>query len=73
MTDRHAGYVVTLEKDVREDDAQATINAIAQIKGVISVTPVVSDVSLAIATSRADRQIKDKLVSALFKEPHHDH
>ena len=28
MTDRHAGYVVTLNEDIREDDAEAIINAI---------------------------------------------
>ena len=28
MTDRHAGYVVVLDDSLREDDAQATLNAL---------------------------------------------
>lgn len=43
MTDRHAGYVVTLDRDIREDDAEAVLNAIRMVKGVASVTPVDGD------------------------------
>lgn len=43
MTDRHAGYIVTLAKDIREDDAQAVITALRMVKGVLSVEPVLSD------------------------------
>ena len=35
MTDRHCGYIITLENDIREDDAEATINALRMIKGVL--------------------------------------
>ncbi len=45
MTDRYAGFVVVLDEDVREDDAQATINAIRQIKGVLGVEPVGADIN----------------------------
>lgn len=61
MTDRHAGYIVVLERDLREDDAQATIAALQQIKGVLNVTPVVSDPELAIATIRAREEFLDRL------------
>lgn len=43
MTDRHAGYVVTLAADVREDQVEAIVTALGMITGVASVTPVVSD------------------------------
>lgn len=33
MTDRHAGYIVTLAADIREDDAEHIINAIRMVKG----------------------------------------
>ena len=41
MTDRYKGLVVTLERDVRSDDAQPIIDAIKQIRGVLSVAPSV--------------------------------
>jgi len=40
MTDRLKGFVVTLETDVREDDAQEVISAIGLLKGVLRVDPV---------------------------------
>ena len=54
MTDRHAGYLVTLDRDIREDDAEAIMAAIHMIKGVISVKPVVADIGLHIAAERRD-------------------
>ena len=37
MTDRYHSLVVTLEHDIREDDADALINAICMMKGVQAV------------------------------------
>jgi hypothetical protein len=51
MTDRHAAYLVVLEDDIREDDAEATLNALMQIKGVIGVQPV-SDAGAEIMIAR---------------------
>lgn len=56
MTDRHAGYVVVLEENIREDDAAATITALRMVKGVVDVRPVVGDLDLAIASSRVDER-----------------
>lgn len=56
MTDRHAGYVVTLENDIREDDAKAIINAIRMVKGVVSVDPVISDLEHLMARCQIRRQ-----------------
>ena len=56
MTDRHAGYVVVLDQSIREDDAKPTITALSQVKGVISVEPVVDDgVHIQIGKTRADK------------------
>jgi hypothetical protein len=60
MTDRHAGYIVTLEKNAREDDAQDIIRAIRMLRNVASVTPVVADAPLAIATERVRGAFRDK-------------
>ena len=39
MSDRIKGFTVALEKSLKYEDAEATLNAIRQIRGVISVTP----------------------------------
>ncbi len=61
MTDRHSGYVVTLAKDIREDDAEAVITALKMIKGVVSVKPVVADVVMHIAEERRDSGWREAL------------
>jgi nitrate reductase NapAB chaperone NapD len=65
MTDRHAGYVVVLDDSLREDDAQATLNALRQIKGVIAVEPVVDDAHAVIARNRAYHDLEARLWAAL--------
>lgn len=65
MTDRHAGYLVTLENDIREDDAQPTLEAIRQIKGVIGVTPILADFHQQLGKIKAECEIKQKIL-ALF-------
>jgi hypothetical protein len=37
MTDRYNHLVVVLDKDLRTDDAEPLMNAIRQMKGVLSV------------------------------------
>ena len=66
MTDRHAAYLVTLAKDIREDDAEPTLNALRQIKGVSSVQPVPVDLTLAIATERAASELRGRIIGVLY-------
>lgn len=61
MTDRHAGYLVTLTEDIREDDAEFTLNALKMIRGVRSVRPIISSHALAMAQDRRDRSWQDAL------------
>ena len=68
MTDREAGYIVTLEKSIREDDAEDIKTAIRMIKGVISVEPVVEDINLHIAKTRSRQELEIKLFQALKDE-----
>jgi hypothetical protein len=56
MTDRHAGYLVALDRDIREDDAEYIINALKMIKGVLSVTPVMPEPGDGIVQMRRDRE-----------------
>lgn len=60
MTDRHAGYVVTLEKNIREDDAQETLAALKQIKGVLDVRPIINGPEVMVAESRIRREMQEK-------------
>lgn len=65
MTDRHSAYIVVLKDDIREDDAQWTINALRMVKGVASVKPVVADWDQHIAHVRVDREWRDRLLKLL--------
>lgn len=68
MTDRYNAFIVVLEKEIREDDAEKTIDAIKQIKGVSTVTGHVSSMIDAIAATKAKRELSDKLWKVLEDE-----
>lgn len=62
MTDRHSGYLVVLDQDIREDDAEATLTALRMVRGVLSVEPVVSDIQQVIAERRLTGRIASSLL-----------
>lgn len=62
MTDRFHSLQVVLEKDVREDDAQAICDAISQIRGVQAVTGLVTDGAALMARVRASATVHDQLL-----------
>lgn len=61
MTDRHAAYIVTLNHDIREDDAEAILNALRMVKHVLSVEPVVADYSQHVAEQRANDAWRERI------------
>lgn len=63
MTDRYNAVVVVFDRDIREDDAEAIINAIRMIKGVITVTPNVADIDGHVAAMRVKRELSEKLLA----------
>jgi hypothetical protein len=65
VTDHVGGFVVVLEKDIREDDAEATVEAIKQLRGVLTVKPVESGVGAIIARAQARGEIVARLWKAL--------
>lgn len=65
MTDRINAFVVVLARDIRDDDVEATQNAIMQIKGVISVENNISDVSDIVAASREKQKVTEKLYALI--------
>lgn len=68
MTTRHAGYVVTLKADIREDDAERLIAAILMLSPVASVEPIVADFDLHIAAERAKRELREQMIAVLWPE-----
>ena len=69
MTDRINAFVVVLDKDVRDDDAEAWIAAMMMLKGVISVKPNVVDITDHIALTRARQQLGSELMGICFPQP----
>jgi len=65
MSDSHAGYIVTLEKPLKDEDARAIENAIKQIKCVIDVVPVVADHTHYMAVEQAKFEMREKIWSVV--------
>ena len=66
MTDRYHAFTVVLERDIRSDDAEAVINAIRQLRHVLSVEPHVVDVEDWAARERVRRELGQKLWEILY-------
>lgn len=62
MTDRFNGLVVTLERDIREDDAQSLIDAIKHLRGVVEVRGMVTDPQAHVERMRANAAVGQKLI-----------
>jgi hypothetical protein len=63
--DRYNALIVVLNRDVNEEDAQPTINAIRQIKGVLEVEPHVADVVSRMSEMRARIALQRKIWEVL--------
>jgi hypothetical protein len=66
MTDRFHSLTVVLEKDMRSDDAQALISAITQLRGILSVSGNIANLSDYIAQDRARNDLGVKLWNVLY-------
>lgn len=67
MTDRYCGVYVTLAADMRDDDAQSTIDAIKHIKGVMAVTPQLAGYDTLCAEVRAIQNCTGDLLELVGK------
>lgn len=65
VTDRYVAFTVVLEAPTRDDDAQATVDAIKQLKGVSEVVPVVADANTYWGKSTAKRELLSLLLDTL--------
>jgi len=65
MTDRYFALTVSLDENIRGDDAESIINAIRMIKGVLAVEPLVANPETWAAYQRAKSELAEKLWEAL--------
>jgi hypothetical protein len=62
MTDRFVALTVVLEQPTRDDDAAPIIAAVKQLRGVLSVTPIVADAMQYAAEQRARFALFEKII-----------
>lgn len=68
MTDRLKGFVVTLDEDIREDDAEDILNAIRMVKHVQSVEPITANFEDRMNRSRVRHHLLDKILDVIREE-----
>jgi hypothetical protein len=68
MSDRYNYLTVALEKDIRDDDAEALINAIMCLRGVLKVKPNVANSNDWLAEERARNELSTKLWNMLWQK-----
>jgi len=61
MSDRICGFVVILEKDLREEGAEQLMKSIKLLKGVCDVQPKVSNFDVDFGYARGKLAFKEKL------------
>lgn len=66
MTDRVNAFVVVLEDDFRDDDAERISQAIRALRGVVSVQPHLADISDLVASQRIRHEIWEKIHVVIF-------
>ena len=67
MSDRHNGYIVTLENPIKDEDSENIKNAILMLKGVIKVEPAVDDISSMFERNQVKHEMFHKILT-LFKD-----
>lgn len=65
MTDRYFALTVILDGEIRDDDAEAIILAIKQIRNVKDVKPHVFDTDVAIAREQGKMEAVDEIVKTI--------
>ena len=65
--DRYNGFVVVFEYPIKDEDSENIKSLLLAIKGVISVEPIVDDISSICARSQVRRDLTKKIWEALEK------
>jgi hypothetical protein len=67
MTDRYKGFLVTLDHEIREDDAEYIMIALKTIKGVHSVKPYVKSSEDHMCEQKAIMDTYQKVIETILK------
>lgn len=75
MTTRYNALIVALEEDMREDDAQGLIDAIARLRGVIAVKGQAPGENLDyyVAEERTQQEWRKKFIDLLWPKRTDEH
>jgi hypothetical protein len=65
VTDRLKGVVVTFDESIREDDAETLIQAIYQLRNVLTVRPIVDNFEDQMNRDRVKNEFRSKLFAIL--------
>ena len=68
MTDRIKGFVVTLEDNVREDDAEVIANAIRILRRVLTVTPYVDTFQDQMNREKVRHELGQELMKVVYPD-----
>lgn len=67
MSDRHLGYVVTLDATLKDEDSAHLLDLIGRMRGVTSIKSIVQDMGTEIAYERALRDLRGKIAAVLWE------
>lgn len=67
MSDRIQAFTVVLDKDIRDDDAESTLQALSMVKGVAAVFPVIAEAGDMIQRMRVRHEIRMRIYQAIEK------
>ncbi len=68
MSDRYSALIVILENNIRDDDAEALISAMKQLRGVLDVQPHIANPEEAIAETRVRADLLRRIIE-MIKSP----
>lgn len=68
MTDRVHSLIVVLDHDIRVDDVESITNAIGMLKGVLTVSGKISDLTSHMAEERARYELGQKIFDVVYPD-----
>ncbi len=68
MTDRYKGFLVTLDKEIRDEDAENIVNALKMVKGVHSVKPYIKGMEDHMMYEKAKSDMGHKILDFVRKD-----
>jgi hypothetical protein len=66
LSHRIKGFIVTLDQDLHEEDAEKVRIAIEMLRHVASATPSVAEFADCMARERVRAELRDQLIEVLF-------